>query len=246
MSIFTRTAEEIKSGVGEIKRRFLSNGTSYMVRITDLDSFVEYKVHGDYFLRTAYKVYPSACTAKAGMVDLYCKALKLMYDDRDKIKEEKGEDSEEYKKLDAIIKDLRAKDRRLFGFINLDDGKPLIIELTPNQADSLYELMVKNQKKIHKSAFELYKSGAIGLVPQDPEEDLTPKQKQNWEKTKDIKIDFEQLFEKAVYIKNEEQQVLDLHKLGFDVTRLGYEPPKEEEEREEEQPKPITPNDLPF
>lgn len=257
MSIFTRTAEEIKQGdQDKVKRQFLSKGKSFKVRIPNLESFTEYYNHCEYYLRKNFEIFSSVCTRHTGKEDAYDKAVKLMYDDLEKIEKEKGENSKEYKDLKAIINDLRAKPKMLFGFINLEDGQPLIIELSRNQGLSLVSMMQKNEKKIKKYAFEIYKSGEgtstqvnLGLL--DVEDELSDKELENWVKSKDVQIDFIPLFEKTLYVKTDEQRVIDLHKLGFDVTRIGYEVPQIEEQQqanEQESSEPIDPKkmDLPF
>jgi hypothetical protein len=245
LNIFTRTAEDIINGVdgSNIKVKFISDDVSYVVRVPNLRSFVGYKTHGGYGIWKAFKISSTTCTKD----DLYCKALKLLYDDRAALEKAGEKGTEEYKKLDNLIKGLREKDKTLFGFFDLDSGKPLVIEMSRNQGDAFYLLMKKNESKLDRYAFELCKNnGGVNLLLL-PHEDLNEKQKENWEKTKDLEVDFNKIFEKAVFIKDEKYQLQELHKVGFDVRRIGYEPPDVEEEQEEkEQPKPITPNDLPF
>lgn len=237
MSIFTRTAEEIKQGSGSdnqkkedrMKRSFLKAGESIIVRIPDSQTFVEYYSHGGYLLGSKYEIYSSACTRHTGEHDAYCKAVKIMYEDLEEIKKNKGENSEEYKSLHSIANDLRSKRRMLFGFYNLDNGQPMILEVTGGQGDGLVQQIIKNEKKLNKFAFEVSKIGngtdtIVTLTLLDPADDLDSEQIENWNKTEGLNFDIK-LFEESLYVKPEEYKVENLVKLGFDVTRIGFEPP---------------------
>lgn len=237
LSIFTRTAEEIKHGSGfgnqknedRMKRSFLKAGESIIVRIPDSQTFVEYYSHGGYLLGSKYEIYSSACTRHTGEHDAYCKAVKIMYEDLEEIKKNKGENSEEYKSLHSIANDLRSKRRMLFGFYNLDNGQPMILEVTGGQGDGLVQQIIKNEKKLGKFAFELSKNGKgvntqVTLTLLDPDDELEPKQQENWNKTDSATFDHN-LFEQVLYVQPEDRKVEDLEKIGFDVTRIGFNPP---------------------
>ena len=260
LSIFTRTAEEIKHGSGfgnqknedRMKRSFLKAGESIIVRIPDSQTFVEYYSHGGYLLGSKYEIYSSACTRHTGKHDAYCKAVKIMYEDLDEIKKNKGEQSEEYKALHAIANDLRAKRKLLFGLFNLNDGKPMVVELTGGQGDGLVQQIIKNEKKLGKFAFELSKNGKgvntqVTLTLLDPDDELDPKQQENWNKTDSETFDHN-LFEQVLYVQPEDRKIEDLEKIGFDVTRIGFEPPAKQESEPQKSDEELMEevSDLPF
>lgn len=262
MTLFTKTAHQLKGkggkpGVVEVKeerprRKFLKNGESVIVRIPNAESFVEYYSHGGYFLSSKFGVFSSVCTRHTGQKDAYDLAVEVMYNDLKEIEKEKGKDSKEYKELHMIANDLRAKRKLLFGFINLEDGQPVIYELSGGQGDGLVEQILKNEKKLNKFAFELAKSGEgvntrVTLTLLDLEDDLNANHQANWEATKNAEFDMT-LFEKCLYVQPEEKKIEDLVKIGFDVTRIGFEAPTAhaEENKQTEQVEEIKGSDLPF
>jgi hypothetical protein len=200
-----------------------SSGKSYTVKIIP-DCFVMYYAH------SVYKVfYTSPCTTKAtGVADLYCKAADLLYKDA-KALEEAGADEKEVEAIRKQAYALKAKERYLIGFWSLDENEPapMIIDLTKKQAKTIINTIKKNASKADKFAFVISKEGtgqgtivSLDIVVDD--EDLTPQQRANFEKAKELKFD-EELFEKVLKVADEEQQIEDLTKFGFDVSRLGIE-----------------------
>lgn len=143
----------------------------------------------------------------------------------------------------------RAKQRFAMGFYDLDSGEPIIIDVSKNQAQAIHGAIKKYEKKLGKLAFELSKEGSststtVSLTPVlDMEEDLTDKQRANFEKAP---AEFDKsLFEGLWYEADEAEQIELLDKAGFDVTLIGYERPKSEgvgSGPNEE----ITDEDLPF
>src|SRR5690625_4264738 len=79
----------------------------------------------------------------------------------------------------------RPKQRFALGFIDLDTGDPIIIDLSKNQAQAVHGVIKRSEKRLDRMAFELEKSGqststVVSLTPMF-EEDLTEKQAKNFE-----------------------------------------------------------------
>jgi hypothetical protein len=218
------SATEQSVDYSKILKPFTS-GKSYNVRVPNPVAFVEYFAH------SVYKVfYTTPCTTPSGNKDLYCKAVDLLYDDAKKA-EEAGND-----KLNEEIRDeayaLRKKKRYLVGFISLEDGEPIILDLTKNQAEDIIDVMKKRKKQLTEYAFTVSKTGmgtatktALDLIL-DAEEELTADELKQFEATAEKAFD-ESLFEKVLNVADEEQQIKDLEAFGFDVTRLGIESGKD-------------------
>jgi hypothetical protein len=270
MSLFTAQGKDVLQkeekndiNVKEVKK-YLSSGDSIKVRITSADQFREYYSHGGYNLAQNYKIYNSVCTRHTGTPDAYDKAVNLMYEDLEGM----TEGSPEHTKLKGIVSELRAKRKMLFGFIDLSTGNEIILEVTGNQGDALAAQILEYEDSIQDMAFKVSKTGsgaqtAVNLMPiVNPAKGLNAQEKANFEATAG-QVFNEELYEKVLFVKKEEDMVRDLVKLGFDVTRIGYEPPadqdkpeqpKQPEEQKQPENKPeepagqpdISEDDLPF
>jgi hypothetical protein len=192
------------------------SGTTYVVRVPSLNDFVEY------FCHSVFKVfYSTVCTRTAGKDDLYDKAVALLYDDANRAKD--AENEELAKELRDQAYQLKAKPRYLFGFFNLDDGEPILIDVSKKQAQALITAIDKYEKRVDLMAFELSKTGSgtgttVNLLPML--EDLSTTHQKNFEATKGKEFPGD-LYGKVLYAKDESKQVEDLVKFGFDVSRLG-------------------------
>lgn len=200
-----------------------SSGKSYTVKIIP-DNFVQYYAH------SVYKTfYTTPCLDKAGAgEDLYCKAVDLLYKDA-KALEDAGAPESEVKEIRDKAYALKSKERYLIGFIGLDDAEPqpIIIDVTKKQAKTIINTIKKNANKADKFAFIVSKEGSgqgttVSLDIVVDEEDMTPKARENFKKAVEGKVQFdEELFEKVLSVADEDQQIEDLTKFGFDVSRLG-------------------------
>lgn len=215
-----------------------NSGSTYKVRLLSDSDYVEY------YAASAYKIFD---TTPVLPDNLYRKAADLLYKDADKY-EKAGDD----KKAEAARNQayqLKPKPRYLFGFINLDDGQPMIIDMTKNQAKAVISSIDKFAKRIDKLAFEISKTGSgtstvVSLTPVlDMEEDLTDKQRENFEKPAVDAIP-DELFESVLKTKNLEEQAEDLKAFGFDVSRLGISLTKDSSDDEQHQD--IDEDDLEF
>ena len=189
------------------------SGTSYKVRVLTQEDFVMY------YAASVYKVFNTTPVAPGS---LYQKAADALYD------EARGlGDGPEADEIRDQAYQLKPKPRYLFGFVNLEDGKPLIIDVAKNEAQVLIAAIEKYAKNIDKRAFELAKDGSgqsttVSLSPVlDMDEDLTDAERKNFEAAAKLTIS-DELFESVLYVKTEEEQAADLVAFGFDPARIGY------------------------
>lgn len=117
----------------------------------------------------------------------------------------------------------RGSTRFVFGFIDLDTGLPIYIDLSKKQALAVHAVITKNAAKLGKKAFELEKTGQststqVMLSPLDLDE-LNDKQAANFDKVADF-ASFN--FDGLLYESDEAQQAEDLRKAGFDLSLIGY------------------------
>lgn len=115
------------------------------------------------------------------------------------------------------------KPRFAMAFYSLDESKFIVVDLTKNQAQAVAAVIAKNEKKLDKKPFELEKTGtgtstAVTLSPLDLD-DLTEKQQAVFEaapKEFDASV-----FDGIWYEKDDEEQIADLRKTGFDISLIG-------------------------
>lgn len=125
----------------------------------------------------------------------------------------------------------RPEQKFTFGFYDLDEGKPIMVEFTRNQALVIRDSITKNQRYLDKLAFTLSKQGrardttvSLSVIPMLDE--LTEKQRKNFE---ELPEDFDESnFENLYYVADEDEQIDRLIKAGFDISLIGLEPPKKE------------------
>jgi hypothetical protein len=229
------------------KVTYLKSGDdALMVKVAGPEDYVLFFEHGFF---GGFK--STLCHDAAGHgADLYCKAHKVLLAEhnqkRDKLKEE-GKSKEDIKKL---LEDewkaaysLKAKANYLMAFIDLDTGEPIIVKATEKQGNGVIDVIEKNHSKnrLDKLAFELYKTGeGSGTTIKldaviDMEEDLTDKQRENFEKAKGMEIP-ESAFANIFSFRDEDKQIEDLQFIGFDLSKIGVEEPDEVEPIEDDEP----------
>jgi hypothetical protein len=182
----------------------LKSGSSFKVRCLGLEELVEVDIH------SAYEIFTSTpCTRE----DLYDKAVALLRADQKELAE-KGDE----KGAEAIGKHayaLSAKPRYLFGFIDLADGKPMIIDLSKKQAQGVIATIRKYEKRLNQLAFEISKTGTgqsttVGFNPlMFLEEDLEPKELENFKASEGATIP-EEVYANCLYVKSRDEQADDL------------------------------------
>lgn len=157
----------------------------------------------------------------------------------------------------------KADHKFTLGFFNLDDGEPIKVEFSKNQASVLVNAIQSN-KKYHKDfAFTLAKTKtgssmtsvtvSLTLIPMLDE--LTDEQCKNFEELPN-EFDLEH-FKGLHFLKSEEDMIKQLHEVGFDLSLIDLELPKEESkdategtksdgEENDGKPLDISDDDLPF
>ena len=221
---------------GGSKAEFASfkSGTTYHVKVlgtADLISFYSYGIYKQ--INSFVAKNPSKKTPNGYPVEnltpfdkayLYHKNLSKDFSDSH------GQEAAKY----------RAKQRFALGFFDLESGEPIIIDLSKNQAQAVHGAIKKYEKRLGRIAFELSKEGsgtatAVSLTPVlDMEEDLTDKQRANFDKAPES-FDMS-LFDGLLYEADDDEQIENLIKAGFDVSLIGLEAPAKEagEEGEKE------------
>lgn len=202
----------------EIKklRKNLRSGDKLQVVLPNSETYVEFFSHTSYKLSKDFKIYPCVCTRHIEP-DAYDKAVDYLKRELDQMQGQEKENAE------FLIRELRAKRRYMFGFWSLD-GEPMIVETSGKQGDDLVDriLEIEEDDKLNY-VFTLEKTGT-GM---DTKYKLSVERDEN---RKPKKVDVSKfgefdtsLFEKMVYVKDDKWKVMDLIKLGFDVTKIGYE-----------------------
>jgi len=192
----------------------LKSGTTLKVRVLSKDDSAEY------FAASVFKVFNTTPVAPD---NLYQKAANVLFEQAKKAKSDA-----EAEELKTQARQLKPKPRYLFGFINLENGEPIVVDLSKAQAQVVYQALEKYEKKIGKVAFELSKSGTgtstvVSFSPVlDMDEDLTDTERENFAKADGEEFPAE-LFEKVLYMKTEAEQIEDLKAFGFDVSLLGVD-----------------------
>ena len=209
------------------------SGTTYIVKVlgvADLISFYSYGIFKK--VNSFVAKNPSVKSAKGYPVENltpFDKAWKYHADKSKKFNDAHSQEANKY----------RAKQRFALGFINLDTGEPIIVDLSKNQAKAVHDTIMKYKERLNQFAFELSKTGSgtntsvsLSLIPLL--DDLTEEQRKNFENApKEFDMS---LFDGILYEMDDEEQIEKLHEVGFDVTLIGFEPPKPKADEDEAKP----------
>ena len=176
---------------------------------------------------------PSKKSAKGNPVADYTPwdlAWKYHKDKSDDWQDEHGQEASKY----------RPSQRFAFGFINLETGEPIIIDLSKKQGQIVYPIIQRNEKRLDKRYFELSKTGegmnTVVMMSAEDLEDLTDKEREHFDNAPK-EFDKEAL-QKVWVRKTKEEQVELLKDAGFDVSLIGFDPDtKSDVEKSEEPPK---------
>ncbi|MGF9711676.1 hypothetical protein [Paenibacillus naphthalenovorans] len=234
MSMFTKTGAAAAASAQSTNEKKESaivsfgSGTTYKVRFKSLEDSVEYYGYGIYDKVKTFVPKNPAVRNDRGFIEsnptVWDRAEQYYRDLQRKAKDAGDEKAaEEYSKLAYLYK---GKPRYLIAFTNLEDGKDVVIDLTKKQASGVLAAINKYAKKLDKLAFELAKTGSststtVTLTPiLDMDEDLTDKERANFEKAGDKPFDFE-LFETCLYVADEAEQTKNLVIAGFDIGLIG-------------------------
>lgn len=217
------TAENTKKDYSESLVKLKSGDTKF-VKLPDAESFVEY------LAASIFKVFYTTPVEPGN--NLYEKAAKALFAKGDEASTE-------------AARAINPKPRYLFGFIDLDSGKPVVVDFTKNQAKVLIAAIEKYAKKVDKVAFELSKTGkstetVVSLTPVlDMDEDLTETQRKHFDEAvkSGAKVE-DEIYENVLYVKKPEEQAEDLHafaqKFGVDLAELGVDVGGNETEKGED------------
>src|SRR5690625_5233002 len=230
--------EEESSNNAEFSR--FSSGTKYTVKVlgtADLISFYSYGIFNQ--INSFVAKNPSKKSARGNPVENYTPwdlAWKYHADKSEEFGDKHSQEAYKYK----------PKQRFALGFIDLDTGEPIIVDLSRNQAQAVHGVIKRSEKRLARMAFELRKDGqgtstTVSLTPLFVE-DLDEKQAKNFENAPD-EFDMD-LFDGILYEMDEEEQIEKLIEVGFDVSLIGLDAPEKSDEDEE--PLDIEDDDLPF
>src|SRR5699024_2692722 len=114
----------------------------------------------------------------------------------------------------------RARQRFAMGFIDLDTGEPIIVDLSKNQAQAVHGEIMNRKERLDQFAFVLSKQGqgtgttvSLSLIP--ILDDLTDEQRKNFD---NAPAEFDMtLFDGLLYEADEDEQIENLIKAGFDI-----------------------------
>ena len=213
--------------------------------VGDFAMFFNYGIFGQ--INSFVAVEPSKKSARGFPVENltpWDKAWKYHKDLSEKFDDEHGKEASKY----------RCRQRYAFGFIDLETGEPIVIDLSRNQAQVINGAITRFGKNLDKRAFTLAKEGSgkntvVSLTPVlDMDDELTDKQRENFDNApKEFDMS---LFENLNYEADEKEQLQLLTKAGFDITKIGYsaEDAKDDEEVKgnENDSSEISEEDLPF
>lgn len=191
----------------------LKSGSSVKVRIPSTEEVAEVMIHS---------VFKSFYSTPSTPGDLYGKLTSALYD---AAKNESDEKKAEELRDKAYL--LKAKPRYLFGFYNLADGQPIIVDLSKKQAQVIFAATNKFSKKLGTKAFEISKSGSgtattLTIMPLD-EEDLNADETKHFEATAGKSID-DAVYENCLYVKTPAEQLKDLQAFAnnYDINLVDY------------------------
>ncbi|MFZ4454276.1 hypothetical protein [Salibacterium aidingense] len=197
------------------------SGTTYTVRVLSTQDVVNAYVYGNYQnpkIHSFAAETPSKKSKKGYPVAEY-----TPFDLAWKYHKDLSEDfQDEHGKAASIY---RPSSRFAMRFYDLDSGQPVIIDVSHNQAQSIYGVILKNEAKLDKKAFEIEKAGTsrsttVTASPIDLD-DLTEEQRKNFDEAP--AADELPSFADVFVTKTRDEQVDILREVGFDVSLIGLD-----------------------
>lgn len=195
-------------------------GSTFYVKVLGTANLISFYSYGIFKQINSFVAAKPSQKSKAGypVADLtpWDKAWKYHKDLSQEFSDAHGQEAGKY----------RAKQRFAMGFYDLTTGQPIIVDVSKAQAQAIHAVILKNEKRLVKFAFELSKSGSgtstvVSLSPvMDMDEDLTDEQRANFEKAP-AEFDMS-LFDGLLFEVDEAEQVKLLTQAGFDVKLIGY------------------------
>lgn len=208
------------------------SGTTYIVKVLGTADLISYYAYGIYKKVNSFVAKNPSKKSKRGYpienLTPWDKAWKYHADRSEKFGDEHSQEAQKY----------RARQRFAMGFFDLDSGKPIIVDLSKNQAQAVHSVIQKYKDRLDQFAFELSKTGngknttvSLTLIP--VLDDLTETQRKNFE---NAPTEFDMtLFDGILYEMDEDEMVQKLHEVGFDVTLIGYDVPSKQAENASEE-----------
>lgn len=220
--------ETNEGGGSDIGFASFKSGTTYKVRVLGTADLIRFYSYGIFKKVNSFTAANPSVKNARGFAESNFTSWDLAsnyYSDLKKKAEEAGQSAkvDEYK---AEAGKYRAKERFALGFIDLETGEPIIVDLSKKQAQGVHANIAKYEKKLGKLAFELTKSGSststvVSLSPViDMSEDLTEKELETFAKFDGKQFDMA-LFDGLLYEADEKEQIENLVAAGFDITLIG-------------------------
>src|SRR5690625_3681741 len=130
-----------------------SSGTSYTVKVHDTADLISFFSYGIYRqVNSSVAENPSKKSRRGFPVENLTPWDEAWKYHADKSKEFGDKHSQEAYKY-------RARQRFAMGFIDLDTGEPIIVDLSKNQAQAIHGVIKRSEKRLDRMAFELRKDG---------------------------------------------------------------------------------------
>jgi|SRR5690625_869107 len=224
--------DEGSSGSNGPEFTSFKSGTTFKVKVLgihDLSAEYTYGIFKKVNSFAATK--PSRKSAKGNPIGDYTPwdlAWKYHKDKSDDWQDEHGQEASKY----------RPSQRFAFGFIDLETGEPIIIDLSKKQGQVVYPVIQRNEKRLDKRYFELSKTGTgmntVVMMSAEDLEDLTDKEREHFD---NAPKEFDKEALQKVWIrKTKEEQVELLKEAGFDVSLIGFDPNKDKSEEKTSEP----------
>ncbi|RSL28786.1 hypothetical protein D7Z54_34640 [Salibacterium salarium] len=135
-------------------------------------------------------------------------------------------DKAEEDELKAEARKYKGKPKFIMGFHDLTSGTDIVVDLTKNQAMTVYQAILEYEDDLEDMAFKLSKQGesTSTTVTLNPIVNLTKglsdKERENFEAAKGKPFN-DELFDGVLYEMDEAEQIEALERTGFDVSLIG-------------------------
>jgi hypothetical protein len=191
------------------------SGVTLKVRVLSTEDVQEYYAHSVY-----KKINTTPCFGKAHP-DYYDEAVEILYQEA-RAAEASG-DEKGAKELRDSAYMLKAKQRYLIGFVNLEDGKQIVIDVSKNQEKTIMAHIDKSANKLGNKWFELKKTGSgkdsMVMISAEDLEDLTDAERKHFDEANGTTFN-KDVFGKLFAPRSPKDQLNDLRNFGFDVSKL--------------------------
>lgn len=215
-------------------------GTSYTVKVLGTADLIKFYSYGIFKQINSFVAKnPSKKTDKGFPIDnltSWDMAMKYHADKSEKFGDDDSQEAYKY----------RAKERYAMGFLDVDTGEPIIIDVSKPQALEINGTITEEKDKLDQLTFKLSKTGAgtatkvslkkyvdVAMVDKliaakiDVDDNLTDVQRKNFDESPEA-FDMT-LFEGILYEMDDDEMLEKLVQAGFDVSLIGLDAPKPEE-----------------